>query len=140
MLVVGGNFERGKALDGMNALLRIVAAARDAAYSTAALEPAKRAMIAGWRKAMSTNEGVAGLLEDAIAGGSRVEGVGDFPARVRADRGPASHRCAPLPDHVGLAAVFVGPPSEVAGIEAPGFGRATPADGYGRPIAPTRTQ
>jgi predicted Zn-dependent peptidase len=139
LLVFGGNFERSKALDGMNGIVNAIRAARDADIPEESLEEAKRSMIAGWRQAMSTNEGVAALLDEAILQGIPLERVQDFPARVRAVTRSqvrvVAQRYLNVP---ALRAIFVGRPNEVAGIDAPAFGAATLADGYGRPVPASR--
>jgi zinc protease len=139
MLVVGGNFERSKAVEGMNGILGAIRGVRDADTSPESLDRAKRALIAGWRQAMSTNEGIAALLDEAIAHGKPLESVQEFPAQVRAVtpsrlRAAAQRYLSPS----SLRLIFVAHPNELARIDATGFGQATFADGYGRPVAPSR--
>jgi zinc protease len=135
MFVLGGNFEQSKAIDGMNGLLGAIHTARNADMARESLDQAKRAVIAGWRHDMSTNEGVGLVLGNAVALGQPLELAQDFPARVRAIS-PSQVRAVAQRylDGSALRLVFVGQPSELARIDAPSFGPASLADGYGRPI------
>jgi zinc protease len=136
MFVLNANFERGKAIEGMNALVEIVRNARDGELSVETLERGKRALIAGWRRSLSTDAGVASLLDQTVSCGMPAEGVDDFPARARAltaaqVRAVAQRYLAPSQ----LRALLVGQPEDLAGIDAPMFGAASLADGFGRPVA-----
>jgi predicted Zn-dependent peptidase len=135
MFVLGGNFEKSKAVDGMNGLLGAVRAARDADMAGESLDQAKRALIAGWRHDVSTNEGVGVVLGACVGLGEPLELAQEFPARVRAIT-PSQVRAVAQRylDSSSLRLVLVGQPSELARIDAPSFGPASLADGYGRPI------
>jgi zinc protease len=139
MFALGGAFEHPKAIDAMNGLLLVLRRARDSEIAPETLDRAKRALIAEWRRSVSTDVGVAALLAQTVSRRMLVESAQDFPTRVLAVTPERVRAVAQryLAD-AKLRVVFVGSSDDILKLGALGLGAATLTDGYGRSIPPPR--
>ena len=135
VLGLSGSFEREKAIDGMARLIESVRAAREDGPTTEALEGAKRALVARWRQAMATDEGIAGILGTSVLNGIPVPETLDLPARIHkvhaADVQAAAQRFLGAS---ALRVVLVGDTKFM--VKAQGLHLGTPmrVDGFGGPL------
>lgn len=129
---VGGSFERGKAIDGMKALLGAIASARDEPPDREALERAKRVAVARWRLSMSSAGGIASTLASAATLHLPPESVQEIPAQIRAVRPQDVQQAARRYLAAGaLRIAFVGDPEYLVNVDALGFGWPTRTNAHG---------
>jgi predicted Zn-dependent peptidase len=87
VLRLGGTFVPGHAAQGLVGLLDTIRAVRDAEPSAEALSRAKRAAVAGWRRSLGTNEGLAMHFAGATLLGRAPESTFDQADRIQAVTG-----------------------------------------------------
>ncbi len=81
---IGGSFQREKAMTTLHAMLLSIHEARRGVIDAERLTRAKASLIAGWRNRVSTTEGVAGMVESALARGAPLDEIAAYPARIQA--------------------------------------------------------
>jgi hypothetical protein len=132
---LGGSFDRDKAIDGLERLLESVGAARNESPTPEALEGAKRALLARWRQAMATDEGIANVLGTGLIEGLTVAETLDYPTNIR--RVQPSQVQAVARRYLAVSAlriVLVGDPEFLVEAQALRFGAPIRVDGFGQPM------
>lgn len=131
-MALGGSFERGQAIGGVQGLLDAIRGVRDAAPSEDALARAKRTAVSKSRRAFETNEGLAAMLAQTVLLGVTPEAAFDFPRQIRAVTSAQVRAVAARYLDVGqLHVVFVGDPEYLVTAQALRFGAPMRTDGFG---------
>jgi zinc protease len=134
MLTMRAVFEGDKALDGVQAMLDAIAAARSG-VGPEALDIARKGALASWRATLATDEGMASMLGFAVLKGQPPEDAQAWPERLRqvtAEQLVAVAR--KYLDPAALHLVFVGHAGYLRNAKALGFGAPVFTDGFGRPL------
>lgn len=129
---LGGSFERGQAVGGVQGLLDAIRGVRDAAPSEDVLARAKRIAVAKSRRAFETNEGLAATLAQTVLLGVSPEDAIDFPRQIGGVTAAQLQAVATRYLSVGqLHVVLVGDPEYLVTAQSLRLGVPMRADGYG---------
>jgi zinc protease len=127
-----GSFDRDRAIDGVQGLLDAIRELRDADVAADALDRAKRARIAAWRRTMETDEGIAGVLAGGVLIGLTPAQLQRRPERVAAVTAADVRAAARRYLGVGaLHVVLAGDPDFLVTAQALRFGVPVRVDGLG---------
>jgi zinc protease len=131
-MTLGGSFERGQAIDGVQGLLDAIRGVRDAAPPEDVLARAKRTTVAKSRRAFETNEGLASMLAQTGLLGVTPEDALDFPRQIRAVTGEQVRAAAARYLGVGqIHVVLVGDPEYLVTAQALRLGAPMRTNGFG---------
>jgi predicted Zn-dependent peptidase len=122
MLVVRGVFERRRALEAMVAMRDAFRAVRSAELADDTIAHAKRAFMAGWRAALSTDAGTAQLANAWLSRGLSLETLQDSSADVLAVTPSRVLAVAQrYLDPLALSTIIVGESPDLKKLDQSGF-------------------
>jgi zinc protease len=129
---LGGSFERGQAIDGVQGLLDAIRGVRDAAPSEDALARAKRTAVSKSGRAFETNEGLAAMLAQTVLLGVTPEDAIDFPRKIRGVTSAQVQAVATRYLGLGqLHVVLVGDPEYLVTAQSLRLGAPMRTNGFG---------
>jgi len=136
-LTVSGALDAGKAVPALRTILDAIAEARTRGVREADFERARTTLLAEWRTRVSTSDGLASLVGEAIAHGASLEAFATYPDRIQAvtreDVGRAAQRYL---GEEALHVVVVGPGDLRRSLEGLGLGAPVRHDLWAAPARP----
>jgi predicted Zn-dependent peptidase len=133
LLLLGGAFQHDQAIESLRVLLKLAGDAGDADISVDELAVAKRAALADWEGALSTDDGIVGLVAGRVPSGLPIYSIKDMSEQIAAvtaaDVRAVARRYLSRPL---LRVVLVGTISDISEAQSLGLGPVALADGFGR--------